>query len=364
MSDIAGPAAAAFSSLDAAQIQFLQSLPKAELHAHLNGSIPISVLQELAAERASSSSSSSGSSSSESISDELVLSGIQKLLKGVTLDKIDDFFTLFPAIYALTSTPDALRRATRAVLRTFLDVSDPSLNPNPYPQCSYLELRTTPRQNTHMDREIYLRCVLEEVETYPPSRAGLIVSIDRKMGEETVKEILHLAMKLKKEGRRVVGLDLCGDPTAGDMGVLEPYFLEAKKAGLGVTLHIAETTQNTPEETLKLLSYNPDRLGHATFLNEETISIVLQKKMCIEICLSSNLLCKTVPTLESHHIHQYLKAGHPIAISSDDILPFRTSLLAEYALLLAKPPYGLGLTEDQVRTVAEMSLKARFGSSE
>ncbi|KAF9547257.1 Metallo-dependent hydrolase [Agrocybe pediades] len=356
MSDIAGPAAAALSSLDAAQIQFLQSLPKAELHAHLNGSIPISVLQELAAERASSSSSSS-----ESISGDLVLSGIQKLLKGVTLDKIDDFFTLFPAIYALTSTPDALRRATRAVLRTFLDVSDPNLNP--YPQCSYLELRTTPRQNTHMNRETYLRSVLEEVETYPSARAGLIVSIDRKMGEETVKEILHLAMKLKKEGRRVVGLDLCGDPTAGDMGVLEPYFLEAKKAGLGVTLHIAETTQNTPEETLKLLSYNPDRLGHATFLNEEAISIVLEKKMCIEICLSSNLLCKTVPTLESHHIHQYLKAGHPIAISSDDILPFRTSLLAEYALLLAKPPYGLGLTEDQVRMIAEMSLKARFGSS-
>ncbi|KAK7688015.1 hypothetical protein QCA50_008385 [Cerrena zonata] len=41
----------------------------------------------------------------------------------------------------------------------------------------------------------------------------------------------------------------------------------AKEAGLGVTLHIAETKENPVEDTLKLLSFNPDRLGHATFLD-------------------------------------------------------------------------------------------------
>ena len=225
--DVAGPAAAALSSLEAEQIIFLQSIPKAELHAHLNGSIPISVLQELAAEHISS-----GQLSNKFVSDESVLSGIDKLKNGVTLDKIDDFFNLFPAIYALTSTPEALRRATRAVLSTFLD--------GEHPQCTYLELRTTPRQNENMNREVYLRSVLTEVETYDPERSGLIVSLDRRMGEETVKECLKIALKLKEEGRRVVGLDLCGDPMAGDMNLLGPYFADAKKAGLGLTLHIAE----------------------------------------------------------------------------------------------------------------------------
>jgi len=88
--------------------------------------------------------------------------------------------------------------------------------------------------------------------------------------------------------------------------------------------------------------------------------IVLEKKLCIEICLSSNLLCKSVPSLESHHILQYLKLGHPIAICTDDILPFRTSLLGEYALLLAQPPLGLGLSEAMIRKIGEMSLQARF----
>jgi adenosine deaminase len=36
------------------------------------------------------------------------------------------------------------------------------------------------------------------------------------------------------------------------------------------------------------------------------------------------------------------------------------TLTAEYALLLAKAPYGLGLTEDEIRTIAEMSLDSRF----
>ena len=45
---------------------------------------------------------------------------------------------------------------------------------------------------------------------------------------------------------------------------------------------------------------------------------------------------------------------------TDDVLPFRNSLLGEYALLLAQKPLGLGLDEEQVRKVAEGSLAARF----
>ncbi|KAH0838685.1 hypothetical protein J3R83DRAFT_7012 [Lanmaoa asiatica] len=47
---------------------------------------------------------------------------------------------------------------------------------------------------------------------------------------------------------------------------------------------------------------------------------------------------------------------------TDDILPFRTTLLAEYALLLAKPPLGLGLSRSEVQKIAEMGMNARFTS--
>ena len=45
---------------------------------------------------------------------------------------------------------------------------------------------------------------------------------------------------------------------------------------------------------------------------------------------------------------------------TDDTLPFRTSLEGEYALLMAAPPLGLGLSEEEVKVIGEMSMDARF----
>jgi len=168
------------------------------------------------------------------------------------------------------------------------------------------------------------------------------------------------AVKLKKAGRRVVGVDLCGDPLAGSIDTFAKHFAAAKAAGLGVTLHIAETLQNHLADTLELLSFNPDRVGHATFLGEEEKNFVQNSKIGVEICLSSNLLCKTVANLTDHHVRYYLKHGHPIVICTDDTLPFRNSLLGEYAMLMAAPPLGLGLQEDEIERIAKMGMECRF----
>jgi len=349
---IAGYCSSALNSLTPSQITFLQSLPKAELHVHLHGSIPIKVLQDLAREHSLTSDHHDVS--------EVVQSGIETLLRGFELREISDFFRLFPAIYALTSTPAALARATRSVLQLFLD--------GPTPECTYLELRSTPRATSYMTRREYVEVVLGEIDLFNQGadgnvreeKAALIVCLDRRMDAGVAKECLDIAISMKKAGRKVVGIDLCGDPMAGDVQPFAEYFREAKKAGLGVTLHVAETTANSPSETLQLLSFAPDRLGHATFLDDEAKAIVLRDKICVELCLSSNLVCKTVSTLDDHHIWYYLKNDHPIAICTDDPLPFRNSLLAEYALLLAERPLGLGLSEDEVRKLAKGSLVGRF----
>jgi len=225
---IAGPAAAALKTLSPNQLAFIQSLPKAELHAHLNGSIPLEALQHLAKEYLSRSTPSS----SNSISSGDVRAGVKKFSDGISLDKIDDFFVLFPAIYALTATRAALAYATRAVLSEFLDGKSP--------QCTYLELRSTPKETEEMTREDYLRTVLDEVEKYPRDRAAFIVSLDRRMSMEVMMECVEAVVKLKREGRRVVGIDLCGDPRAGDVNTFEPVFEQVRNAGLGITLHIAE----------------------------------------------------------------------------------------------------------------------------
>lgn len=225
----AGPAAAALKALNPDQIAFIRSLPKAELHAHLNGSIPLAALQHLAKEYLSRDTLSS---SSNSISNEHMRAEVKKFSDGIQLDKIDDFFDLFPGIYTLTATRAGLAYATRAVLSEFLDGDSP--------QCTYLELRSTPKETEAMTREEYLRTVLDEVHKYPKERAALIVSLDRRMSLEVMKECVEAAVKLRREERRVVGIDLCGDPRAGDVNTFEPIFEQVRNAGLGITLHIAE----------------------------------------------------------------------------------------------------------------------------
>ena len=177
-----------------------QRLPKAELHAHLNGCIPLTTLQELAESTPASSLHQ----------DDLIKRGLETLRAGVQLDDLDDFFSLFPAIYALTSTPHATRLATQAVLRQFLVPG--YLHADDPPQCEYLELRTTPRANENMTREEYLSAVLDEIEAYPSSKAALLVSVDRRMSQEDAVSVVEIAIKLRKQRRRIVGIDLCGTP--------------------------------------------------------------------------------------------------------------------------------------------------------
>jgi adenosine deaminase len=186
-------AAQALQSLEPEQLDFLRSLPKAELHAHLNGSIPLRVLQDLA-ENYTSSDPTKGA--------DLISSGIDRLQRGVELNELNDFFSLFPAIYALTAPPEALKRVAAAVLEEFLK-----------DQVTYIELRSTPKENSYMSRLQYVECVLDEVEKYGPDQAALIVSVDRGMSPEVAGECIDVAVQMKQQGRRVVGVDLCGAPT-------------------------------------------------------------------------------------------------------------------------------------------------------
>jgi adenosine deaminase len=191
--NISGPSSIALASLTPGQIAFIKSLPKAELHAHLNGCIPLSCLQELIR--------LATLDPSQVVAIREVLGRLQS---SAEFDDIDEVFELFPAIYTLTATPETLAFATRAVLKDFLEGDDR--------QCSHLELRTTPRRTKHMSRLEYLETVLSEVEKYSADEAALIVSIDRRMSVEEVEECVDTAIRLKRRGRRVVGMDLCGDP--------------------------------------------------------------------------------------------------------------------------------------------------------
>jgi len=58
---------------------------------------------------------------------------------------------------------------------------------------------------------------------------------------------------------------------------------------------MTEQTKENSVETKELLTCKPERLGHGSFLDEEARKVVLERGTCIEICLTSNLLCGFFP---------------------------------------------------------------------
>ena len=110
------------------------------------------------------------------------------------------------------------------------------------------------------------------------------------------------------------------------------YLTAACEAGLGVTVHIAEVCPHpcpsrprshmtraprcrrprTPQRTLQLLGAQPARLGRAMFLDDAVKALT-----CVEICLSSNLLC--VPTCPFCHPSPLIRLQLKVSLWSYDM---------------------------------------------
>ncbi|KAH8852489.1 Adenosine deaminase-like protein A [Schistosoma japonicum] len=117
---------------------------------------------------------------------------------------------------------------------------------------------------------------------------------------------------------------------AGNLCDFVPLLNTARSYGFKTTVHIAEVT-NQSEDWCKFLNlYLPDRLGHGTFLtdlDENAVlarGIVLNSKIPLELCLTSNVKSKTVENYKSHHINYWMEKKHPICICVSRLfsLPF------------------------------------------
>jgi len=117
----------------------------------------------------------------------------------------------------------------------------------------------------------------------------LILSIDRRHTSEQALHVADLAIARRHLG--VVGLDLCGDPSVGPISHLAPAFANARAAGLKLTLHFAEAPASASDAELwELLSWRPDRIGHAICVGEEVKREIVRRGVGVEICLSCNVL--------------------------------------------------------------------------
>lgn len=188
---------------------------------------------------------------------------------------------------------------------------------------AYLELRTTPRATAALSPEAYVRLLLATIADFEAAQGDrmhtrLILSIDRRHSLATAGSVLALASRLRAEGggSGVVGLDLCGDPTArpgGEVALFTPLFAQATDHGLGVTVHFAEAEASGSSAELDvLLGWNPARLGHVIWEDEEARREIARRGLCLELCLSCNVRAGMVRGgFEGHHFGHWIGVDGP-----------------------------------------------------
>ena len=321
----------------------------AELHTHLGGSVHASVLWTLAHEQGIALP----------VKDYWDFEGLVSVdPRGV--DGLPELDAIYRWTELIQSSPLAVERSVHGAIGGAYRRQN----------ITTLELRFNPmKRNRGGERDldhIILAAIrgLDRAELeYPQVRAGLILMMDRTFSLDLNAIVVEKAIRWAPRG--IVGIDIAGPrPNGGRYPYrdLEPLVAVARRAGLGVTIHVGE--EGGPDgldeigEVAEAL--RPDRIGHGILAaqDRETTALLGRLGIVLEICPTSNLLTKALPDEEALRdtLRAFADGGVRFTIATDGPEMMRTHLSDELELL---ERVG-ALTADELRAANALGHEAAF----
>lgn len=191
-----------------------------------------------------------------------------------------------------------------------------------------------------------------EVESRTPLQAGLILGLSRDhhmpddaAGAALAQRWVREACDARDRGVPVVGIDLHGDERLfQNLAPFVAAFRDAADAGLGLRAHAGEAAG--PESVWDCLrALGVRRIAHGVRSVEDPalIAHLAGEGVVLDVCPVSNVKTGAVASLAAHPIRALHAAGVTLTISSDDPLPFATTITQE--LLLLHHELGFSLAE-------------------
>jgi adenosine deaminase len=190
-------------------------------------------------------------------------------------------------------------------------------------------------------------------------RAGLILCT--LFGEPP--EVIERLVAIAGDRPGVVAIDLAGAPRPEHRWRMADYagaFAEARRRGIGRTVHAGEG--RPAREILDAVTLlGAQRIGHGTTLGEEpaVLEAVIERQVVIEACLTSNLHTGAISAIDGHPLPQWLENSVRVTINTDNTLLSAVDAPGEYALAAQLP----GMTPEAVRDCATMGHAAAFRRS-
>jgi adenosine deaminase len=295
--------------------EFIHKLPKTDLHVHLDGSVRIDTIIDLA----------------RKYDIELPTMDPEELRRLIVCGdhtvSLDDYLRGFPIVNMVLQNKEGLRRAA-------YELAEDAASEN----VRYMEVRYSPILHTNKGlklTEISQAVIdgLRQAERDFNIKTGVIICGMRNMDPTTSLKLAELAIAFKNKG--VIGFDLAGGELNNPAKEHKEAFDLSLKNNLNITIHAGEAYG--PDSIHQAVHYcGTHRIGHGTRLVEDgdLLNYVNDHRIPLEICIKSNFHTKAVPDIRSHPIDFYIDYGLRVTINTDNRTISDTTVTDEYMLAI------------------------------
>lgn len=316
---------------------FIAGLPKAELHVHHVGSAAPRSVAELAARHAGATP---------------VPADPDRLAEYFRFTDFAHFIEVYLSVVDLVRTAEDVWTLTFDIARDLAAQ-----------QVRYAELTLTPYSSITRGIPAEAFCeAVEDVRGRAERELGVVLrwcfDIPGEAGVPAADVTLDAALRLRPDGLVSFGL---GGPEVGvPRAWFASHFAAARAAGLHSVPHAGESTG--PETVWSALTdLHAERIGHGIGAARDPALLrrLAADKIVLEVCPTSNVCTRSVPSLAEHPLPALVAAGVPVTINSDDPQMFSTTLNREYEVAAGL----LGLDAPGVADLARAAVRASFADA-
>ena len=288
----------------------LRRLPKAELHCHLDGSVRPQTLLDLGTEYGVRMPRDTAAALAE-------------FMRVTDARHLEDYLKRFEVTLSVMQTAPALDRIAFELAE---DASREGVR--------YIEVRYAPVLNVRggltVDQAVEAAVRgLDRAKVQHGVTGRVIVCALRNNGTAESMELAELAVAY--DGKGVVGFDLAGGEAGNPASAHAEAFAYARRHDMACTCHAgegdgAESVREAVHEC------GADRIGHATRLieDESLTQYVNDRRITLEICLTSNVQTRAASSYETHPLRAYYDRGLNVVLNTDNRLMSGVNLTDEY----------------------------------
>lgn len=301
----------------------LRALPKAHLHAHLDGSYPLSAVQRLARRRGGSFS-------------------VPR-----SFGDVWEFFDAYGTVPELIRTHEELAELCRALVHAEAAEGVLYLEPAIEPQLY------APRLGSLEQVTLTMLSSFHEASRDAGIDVGALLTINTDEDLAISTDLARIAAK--HAGAGVAALGTAGFVEPGNLGRFRRAAQIARSAGLPVVSHAGQTGgPESIEEALDELGARRISHGFRAVESPRLLERLAGEQIVCDVCPVSNVALGLVPRLSEHPAPQLLAAGVPVTLNADDPLWFSATVTDQYEV--ARGVWGLD--DDALAGVARAGMLA------